>query len=354
MGKVTRSAINTFLILFFVSAILIGFWLGIIYSVFMFGANAKSLILLGSFCATFVASVIAEEQNERIKSGIFGLMGGTGAGAIASLITSDNELLLIGVAGSAVGAVLGWFTSLILCAWVHKSETGKAVLTYLSTGFSGLRAEITLNERIKNQNLQIDAIRTWNSYKSRTIQKQLTDILEIEKSIDRNAVVKIVVNEWLASVVNMFEFLFRLGGNSFQGYRPRATVIRFKQIEGNQVGNHWVFNTGGQRSFNTIKTFGENSVGYKVLTGELPSPHFDNFESANKTGENRGAINEEKSFMTFYVSDDTILAVDWPSVLALEDSIVKTISNLFEDDICPSINKLIKNWHEIPQNSINS
>jgi len=66
-----------------------------------------ALVGWSAFLATFVASVMADEQNDRLRQGTFGAIAGTTVGGLASIMQKDGTLLLIGVFGSACGAIVG-------------------------------------------------------------------------------------------------------------------------------------------------------------------------------------------------------------------------------------------------------
>src|SRR4051812_49341209 len=48
--------------------------------------SLADIVFVGSLLATFVASVIAEEQDQRLKNGTFGAIAGTSMGGLAALI----------------------------------------------------------------------------------------------------------------------------------------------------------------------------------------------------------------------------------------------------------------------------
>src|SRR6266568_3447185 len=67
---------------------------------------------ISALLATFVASVMADEQNERLKNGTFGAIAGSSIGGIAALLTSQHALLITGFLGSAIGGFFGWLAIL--------------------------------------------------------------------------------------------------------------------------------------------------------------------------------------------------------------------------------------------------
>jgi hypothetical protein len=65
------------------------------------------LVAVGSALATFVVSVMGDEQDQRLKNGTFGAVAGTSIGGLAGLMTKQADLLVVGFFGSVVGALNG-------------------------------------------------------------------------------------------------------------------------------------------------------------------------------------------------------------------------------------------------------
>src|ERR1051326_8318409 len=102
------------------SAILITLILGIlagggVVGIF-FGVSSRPrlLVAFSAFLATFIASVMADDQEIRLRNGTFGAIAGASVGGFAALLTDDKSLLLVGIFGSSCGAILGWSASLCL------------------------------------------------------------------------------------------------------------------------------------------------------------------------------------------------------------------------------------------------
>src|SRR5438105_15055569 len=76
--------------------------------------SPSALVGLSAFLMTFVASVMADEQNERLRQGSFGAIAGSAVGGLAAVMQKEPNLLLLGVFGSACGAIVGWVVYLTL------------------------------------------------------------------------------------------------------------------------------------------------------------------------------------------------------------------------------------------------
>ena len=77
--------------------------------------TAEALVAWGAALGTFVASVMANDQSERLRNGAFGTIAGASLGGIAALFVNSKILVLYGVFGSALEPVqLGWCTLSLL------------------------------------------------------------------------------------------------------------------------------------------------------------------------------------------------------------------------------------------------
>jgi phage shock protein PspC (stress-responsive transcriptional regulator) len=100
--------------------------------------NPGALVGLSAFLATFIASVMADEQNDRLRQGTFGAIAGTSVGGLAAVFQKEPNLLLIGVFGSAVGAVFGWIIYLGLSILASR-KWARSLIEYHVSGLKGVR-----------------------------------------------------------------------------------------------------------------------------------------------------------------------------------------------------------------------
>ena len=101
--------------------------------------SPAALVGLSAFLATFVASVMADEQNDRLRQGTFGAIAGGAVGGFAAIIQKDGTLLLVGVFGSASGAIVGWIVYLGLSVLASR-KWARTLIEYQVTGLKGVRA----------------------------------------------------------------------------------------------------------------------------------------------------------------------------------------------------------------------
>lgn len=295
------------------------------------------LVFLGAAVATFVASVMAEEQSTRIKNGAFGALAGSAVGGLAAIFAKDEMLLVVGFVGSAVGALLGWFAAVMLCLWASEFKVGRDVLTYLTGGFKGVREKLEFEA---DQPL-LDALNSWSQDFARKMNRQRETMLQFPEGEQTNSFIQLIVSDWLVSIVNFLDVLFGLAKRP--KYRSRATLIIYGKQNGSVVGRHWVSAAGALASHKR-RDFNDKSIGYKVLMGELSSPYFTTAAVAKQQGQDRG---EERylPFLTFRVCDSAILAIDWHDKLEPNDRFINRARVLFQNDVCPAIACLLKHWH---------
>lgn len=297
--------------------------------------SIRALVLGGSALATFVASLMADEQNQRLKNGAFGTVAGGFVGALMALITKDDTLLVFGFVGSAGGAFLGWLVSLCLSWAAATTQVGRTVLEYQIGGWQAVRDRLSLEEREP----LLNAYTKWGRNFTRLVAAQTTELSRLELGIGRDKAAEIVVRGWLLSIVEIVDLLFVLGKRP--GYRSRLTVIVFGS--GSIVGRHWISDSGRLPHHKMGREFDEKSIGYQVLAGTLASPYFTTGEDARQHGQDRGE-QTYRPFITFRITQDAVLSVDWPSSLSPEDPFIVATRDLFQMDIVPAIAEVLAMW----------
>ena len=296
----------------------------------LYGVSLAEIVFWAAMLSTLVASVMATEQQERIKSGALGAAAGSALGGIGALITSHSSLLLLGFAGSTFGAFIGWLIAVGLSWIASRNDKGQTVLTYMLGGFQAVRADLadTRDTQLLN------ALRGWTEHYTRDIYGQACRVRGLSRSHQTNLVLEMLICQWLASIINLLEVLFPLANRP--QYRSRVTLIVFGRGSDNAVcGAHWLSDSGYLESHRRQKRFGDSSIGYQVLTGELPSPYF---TSSDRLTESRGSerpSSRYKPFLTVRVSEDVVLAVDWHRDLPESDVFVQYARALFAADVCP-------------------
>src|SRR5438128_846716 len=109
-------------------------------------AHMDLLVGAGAALGTFVASVVAKDQDDRLRNGTFGAIAGSAIGGVAALLTNQPALLVVGFLGSAVGGFFGWLVYLWLSSRA-KQPAGRLWLEYYVGGFKGLRDKLDLADQ---------------------------------------------------------------------------------------------------------------------------------------------------------------------------------------------------------------
>src|SRR5436309_8828151 len=119
--------------------------------------NPGELVWLTAFMATFIASVMADDQHDRLRQGTFGAIAGTTVGGFGAVVNKEPSLLLIGAFGSAAGAIVGWVVYLGLSILASR-QWARRLIEYHVGGLKGVRERISLDER----NLLLAALNVWS------------------------------------------------------------------------------------------------------------------------------------------------------------------------------------------------
>ncbi len=248
------------------------------------------LVGWGSGLATFVASVMGDEQNERLKNGTFGAVAGTSIGGLAGLMKGQSELLVVGFLGSVIGAFAGWLTYLLL-SLLASLRIGRRLLEYHGGGLKGVREQLKLDE----EQMLLSALGAWRQNFSRMILEEKQRLRAVPTVA--NDYVRLAIETWLTSVTDLFALVFATMAKKPQ-YQSRVTVIVYGLRDHTVVGKHWISYSGRLPAHKKAQEFDRSSVGYKVLSGEWESPYFTTGDEAKQRGQDRGQ-QSYRPFITF-------------------------------------------------------
>lgn len=307
-------------------------------------ANLELFVGLGAALATFLASVMADDQEQRLKNGTFGAIAGSAIGGIAAMLTNQPALLVIGFLGSSVGGLFGWFAFLLL-SWSVGKPGGRNWLEYYVGGFQGLRDKLNLDD----QRVLLSALDAWRLDFSRMLSTQKHCLLSFAKTPATDGYARLTIETWLVLTVDIFALILKTLAEKPE-YRSRVTIIVFGKEGEAIVGRHWISYTGSLPAHKP-KDFNETSIGYKVLKGEEPSPYFSTSKQAKDSGQNRGQ-QTYRPFFTYRLNRDAVLSIDWPEDLKEDDEFVKRAVDLFQTDITPSIAAILDHWSKPLQEAV--
>jgi hypothetical protein len=295
--------------------------------------TSDSMVLVTAVLATFVGSVMGEEQNERLRNGGFGAVAGTSLGGVAALLTNETALLLVGAFGSAIGACAGWFVYLGLC-WGATTKTGSRLLEFHVSGLKGVRERLDS----ANEKVLLSALDRWTRNFSRLQDWQKSEVLCGSIAPRDSTLVKHLIREWLVTITDVFNLMFEALARE-PGYCMRVTILVYVRLNGGIVGKHWISYAGQLAEHRTL-SFNDKSIGYKVLIEEQPSPFFTTLENANSTGQNRGT-KDYVSFLVMRLNEYAVLSVDWPGALKEDHPYVKVAKDLYQLEVAPAIRELL-------------
>jgi hypothetical protein len=300
--------------------------------------SPTALVGFSAFVATFVASVMADEQNDRLRQGTFGAIAGGAVGGFAGIIKGDGMLLLVGVFGSACGAMVGWIVYLGL-SMLASQKWARTLVEYHVSGLKGVRARIDLDDR----NMLLKALTIWSQNFRGMVLREVQVILANSASSDYNQWVTVALRDWLTSLVDAFNLVLDALADK-SDYKSRVTIIVFgRRTDGEVIGRHWIAYTGdleGHRKFD----FDKKSIAARVVSGEEKSPCFRTLERANAEGQNRGST-PYSSFFIFRLNNNAVLSLDWPKKIDQDDRYISVARRLLHLDVAPAIGKLLDQWH---------
>lgn len=305
------------------------------------------LVFAASSVGTFVALVLAEENLARLRNSVFGTAAGSALGGLIGLYKNQPLLLVVGFVGSAVGGFLGWLVHLALCL-LSGIKPLQPLLEYQYGGITSVRQRLMLNE----EGLLLAAVREWRASFNRLAQKQRSEVRALSAGVERNSVIRMEISGWLCSFVDVFGLVFDVLASKKE-YRSRITVILFGLDQaGDPWGKHWLHYAGPLPSHKTTIGFDKGSIGYQVLSEQLPSPHFSELQKGEKKHEKTGMVREEaryRPFITFRVNGLAVVSLDWPEDLRPEDPYVKLARDIVLNDVVPNIAYLLEVWDGVVQ-----
>jgi hypothetical protein len=296
------------------------------------------MVFAGSVLATFVASVMGDEQNERLKNGTFGALAGTSIGGLAGLMKGQQDLLVVGFLGSVVGAFSGWLIYLLFAILANKIPMVRGIVEFQVAGLKGVRERLSLDDQQK----LLGALGAWRENFSRMIADEKNQLLKISPAASSNDYASVVIETWLVSVVDFFALVFETLAKKPQ-YQSRVTIIVYGRQATSIVGKHWLSYAGPLTPHKKSQEFDDSSIGYKVLSQKVSSPFFTTSDAAKESGQKRGDPSY-RPFITFRINRIAILALDWPENLDEKDPFVDVARNIFHSDITPVIGEVLDRW----------
>lgn len=316
---------------------------GVVGMFFGVSTRPRLLVAFSAFLATFIASVMADDQEIRLRNGTFGAIAGASVGGFAALLVDDKSLLLVGIFGSSCGAILGWLAYLSL-SFMAATTVGRPLLEYQFGGLKAVREKLDIDDKEKLS----QALTVWSQNFSRVITYEKVFLLSKASHPETNDLMKIAIKNWLIITADVLNLVLATLARKAE-LRSRITVIVFKAGQ----GAHWI-SYAGSLPAHKQKPFDDKSIAYRVLRGSLSSPHLETIAIANAQAQNRVTEGEPEGnngikvaysqFYTFRLGSAAVLSIDWPGELATGDPLIDVFKNLFYLDIAPAITELLSHW----------
>lgn len=314
--------------------------------------SPKLLVGISAFLATFIASVMASDQDARLKKGTFGAIAGSGVGGLAALLNNDTGLLLVGIFGSSCGAILGYFGYLGL-SFLAATGVGRRLLEYQVGGLSAVREHLISDAIKENNQILIPALNEWRQDFSRALDKQIKEINSYYHNNKNNieTILKTLIHSWFASICDVFNMILEVVAKRSE-YKLRASIIVFGKKDGKIVGRHWISYSGDSPLYKR-EDFEENSIAYLVISGSEDSPSYVSLGAAEKDIQ----VQERESkgyeaFILFRINDFSVITIDWPGDPGPKDDFVKIAQNLFHLTISPAIDDVLQKWRNHIQKEV--
>lgn len=252
---------------------------------------------------------------------------------------------MVGMFGSACGAIVGWLTYLFL-SFAAATSFGRRLVEYHVSGLKGVRERLDLDEKDR----LIRSLSTWSSNFSRMVSSERNRILQNAQQEEANHWIEVILAYWLTSIVDVFNLVFDALAKKRE-YRSRVTIIVFGKQSDKILGRHWINYSGRLPSHRKID-FPADSIAYQVVCGAKESPFFTTLEEANKA-QNRDEEHQQesgqqqrsyKTFFSFKLNDNAVLSLDWPGQLDEDDAYITIAKDLFYLQIVPAIADLLTLW----------
>jgi hypothetical protein len=280
---------------------------------------------------------MADDQRERLRNGTFGAIAGTSIGGLGALLSKNQNLLFVGVLGSAGGAALAWVVYVVL-AIVASHPGGRRMVEYHIRGLKGVTDQIVADDKLR----LLAALDDWFDNFGRMLNAQRDAVLLQRNADNVNRLIEMAIDVWIRVATDTFNLVLDALAEKTE-YRSRITVIVFGQNGQHQPeGRHWKSYAGALTPHRDLP-FSENSVAYKVLAKAEVSPYFTTSESADTKAQDRHS-SPYHSFMVLRINDYSVISLDWPGDLKETDPYIEVLRRVFLLDVVPAMAALLGCW----------
>ena len=306
------------------------------------------LIFLGSGLITFLSTVLAQKQDERLKNSSFGALASGVITLIITFLKKDNQQndLLYAFLGSAIGAFNGWlvYLSIAVMAFLrynviipfielvaHGLDSMSDNIVSYENAQSSDKLKYYLERLASELNTRIGSLD--NIAALDKVNEDKTDLATRKMLLQqRKEFLESIARFILTSIVELFNLVYG-------SMRFRASILKFqytRDANGKKIyqeGRHWLYYYGSGQPFRKDKTFDQTTSAYDMVsTGDRTMELFD--LSSDKVAD-RQAADRYQYFSLFRLNDWCILTLDW--ALKPDNTVSKSIITTIQELLAYSL-----------------
>ena len=291
--------------------------------------------------ASFMASLLAKDQNDRLKNSTFGGLVGTGLSALVTIVQKQNNIdyILYSVYGSVFGTFFGWLVYACIAVMAYiRYNSPLSIIELITNGLQGIREQIISEE---NKRLLGNLDIWWKQF-AMDFEDKATILLKFDYSTYSKEMMISIVKSLLTSVCKVHNLMYN-------NNQMRASIIKFDANQFN--GKHWInyadfSNPLDMKIFDHVDSSGKKidekekeSVAHKLLVNENEIYKYVDTKN-NIDIQDRKSEKRYRYFSLFKIDDRHILTLDWPDDINkingemtrdyfLDPRIIDTLKNLF-------------------------
>jgi hypothetical protein len=300
-------------------------------------AGLTYYILWASAIATFLSTVLADDQAQRIKQGAFGAVAAGGVTAVVALIQKEGDTsvsyILYSFYGSTFGGFVGWLVFVFIAALTYyRYGVLMPFVELITSGFGKFRDQIILLENSPS----LAKLQGWMERFERELRSQLYKVelnTDFKNCSEKQQLLfyKQQVSIILMAAVEQFNLVF--GTVHF-----RSTIIRFPDITNKDENGCHDFELSYYGTMKRFKDtpFDAESKAYMMATGQIKGKS-KTFDTNDMNVPAREPRDRYVSFILFKLTDMSVLSIDWAQdetkqrLQTLEDRINESLMPLLTD-----------------------
>jgi len=314
------------------------------------------VVSIAAALVTFVATVMATKDQQRLKNSQFGAAAGVSIGALAALVTNNSpSLVIFGALGSGAGAAVGWLVYLLIVIFASRPgrpgrpPSARPLLRLLVDGLDGVEKQAVIDERRGIER----GLDWWSDLFCNHIEEARAELEHTGRTgkVD-DRLVDSTLTSWLYSMVDAFN-LVMIGIKPDTLYGTRACLIVFGTEDDKPKGLYWIHYAATFKPHNVAKPFNEDSAAYRVVVGDDPSPMrvlAEKGKAPKNVVERSGS--DYKAFTLYRVNDSVVISVDWQRDSIADDPYIDRLDRAIQLYLVPACSRLIECRTTPPQETL--